>query len=389
MADEMVVMHSTPVWLPQTQTWMYGQVSGLPDGVESHVVCQETANLDQFPVQRIHTPSELPSWRRLVDRSLRRLRLRRHSGLLADSVRRYRADIVHSHFGDVGWCDRKALSGSGARHVVTFYGLDVNYLPRRNAKWLTRYPELFISCDMILCEGPHMAQCIRNLGCPPEKVSVLHLGVSVREIAFRPRSWDGREALRFLIAASFIEKKGIPYALRALGRLRRQGVAIEVALIGDAPSGERGTKEKEEILATLREEGLEDCCRLLGYQPHAVLFAEAYRSHIFISPSVTAADGDTEGGAPVGLIEMMATGMPVLSTTHCDIPEVVVDGESGLLAGERDVDGLVRHLEWLVAHPERWRELEISARERVEMEFDVILQAGRLAAVYRSLAGKG
>ncbi len=70
----------------------------------------------------------------------------------------------------------------------------------------------------------------------------------------------------------------------------------------------------------------------MGYQPHSTLFAEAYRHHIFLSPSVTASTGDTEGGAPVSLIEMAATGMLIVSTTHCDIPEVIKHGVTGLLA---------------------------------------------------------
>jgi len=75
---------------------------------------------------------------------------------------------------------------------------------------------------------------------------------------------------------------------------------------------------------------------MLGFQPHAILFEEAYKNHIFLSPSVTALDGDTEGGAPVTIIEMAATGMPIISTKHCDIPEVIKDGVTGFLANERD-----------------------------------------------------
>ena len=111
--------------------------------------------------------------------------------------------------------------------------------------------------------------------------------------------------LRVLIAGSFREKKGIPYALEALGRLQQE-IPLEITIIGDA--SERGEAEKLQILDTIKTHNLWPKTRMLGYQPHAILLEEAYRHHIFLSPSVTASDGDTEGGLPVSIIEMAATG---------------------------------------------------------------------------------
>jgi colanic acid/amylovoran biosynthesis glycosyltransferase len=113
---------------------------------------------------------------------------------------------------------------------------------------------------------------------------------------------------------------------------------------------------------------------------------EARRHHVFLSPSVVAADGDTEGGAPVSLIEMSASGMMIVSTTHCDIPGVILDGQTGLLAPERDVDALVDHLHWIVSHPERWLDMQRAGRAHMEAEFDARRQGERLAAIYRELA---
>jgi colanic acid/amylovoran biosynthesis glycosyltransferase len=112
---------------------------------------------------------------------------------------------------------------------------------------------------------------------------------------------------------------------------------------------------------------------------------EARRHHLFISPSVVASDGDTEGGAPVSLIEMSATGLMIVSTTHCDIPSVIIDGKTGLLAAERDVDGLVERLRWIVANPSRWEEMRAAGRAHVEAEFDARRQGERLASVYRDV----
>lgn len=105
-------------------------------------------------------------------------------------------------------------------------------------------------------------------------------------------------------------------------------------------------------------------------------------SHISFT-SVTSKDGDTEGGAPVSLIEMSASGMPVVSTWHCDIPEVVEDGVTGLLVKERDVDGLVNALETLINNPDKWNNFGCSGRRRIEERHDIRNTVRKLEDIYK------
>jgi colanic acid/amylovoran biosynthesis glycosyltransferase len=112
---------------------------------------------------------------------------------------------------------------------------------------------------------------------------------------------------------------------------------------------------------------------------------ETYRHHIFLQPSVTASDGDTEGGAPVSIIEMMATGMPVVSTRHCDIPEVLGPELSDLLAPERDSAALADIIQSLCGDPGRWRAIAEYARHRIETEYNREVQAHRLIRHYRDI----
>jgi colanic acid/amylovoran biosynthesis glycosyltransferase len=243
---------------------------------------------------------------------------------------------------------------------------------------------MFDSVARVLCEGTHMAEGLRALGCPDEKVTVQHLGLDLERFAFRTRSWDGSGPLRVLLAGSFTEKKGLTLAVEALGALKER-VGIEATIVGDANREARNQEEKRRIEQAIARSGL--TVRMLGYQSHERLLAEADRHHLFISPSVTATDGDTEGGAPVTLIEMAALGLPVVSTRHADIPEVLPERLGCLLADERDVDGLVSRLEWLVDSPERWEPLTRAVRNHIESEYDVRQQAQRLAAVYLEVAG--
>ena len=377
------VIQSTPVWLPQTQTWMYNQAKYLSDDIESHIVCEKTENLDQFHLPDIHVIPPKSLLARYGNSGMKGSRLVRLFWLWLNCLK-IRPDVVHSHFGTIGWYDSLVIRITKVKHIVTFYGDDVNMLPTQYPSWRNRYNSLFESADLFLCEGPHMAECIKKLGCQQEKIRVHHLGVEVDKIPFKPRRWHPGETLRILISATFREKKGIPYALDALGRLKNEA-DFEITIIGDSTTTEKSRKEKECILKVIEKHKMKSIVKMFGFQPYSVLMEIAYKNHVFLSPSITAEDGDTEGGAPVTIIEMAATGMPVVSTRHCDIPEVIKNGCTGLLAEERDSEGLTYHLKWLIADPALWPKMIGAGRELIEKEFNVQRLAAKLGEFYKGL----
>lgn len=384
--ERLSVFHAIPLWLPLTETWLYDQIIELPDWVESHVAAETVINLDQFPFPNLHSFSGLPWLQRGWDRLIRKLRLRNHLGFFCEQARKTEAKILHSHFGNVAWANRKVATQCGMRHIATFYGLDVNHLPTVDPRWRARFVDLFADISLVLCEGPFMAASIVKLGCPEDKVRVHHLGVRTEDLPFRPRRWHPGETLRVLIAASFREKKGIPYAIAALGVLQREmPIQIELTVIGDSTGDSPSMAEKERIMAALESSGLKLNTRFLGFCPYETLMQEAYKHHIFLSPSVTASNGDTEGGAPIGILHMAASGMPVVSTRHCDIPNLLP--VSARLAEERDVQGLAGHLRWLVENPVAWEPQLVEARERVNLQFNSRLQGLRLANIYDEVTG--
>ena len=280
----------------------------------------------------------------------------------------------------------EAIRKMGLAHIVTFYGVDMSALLKSDARWIDRYHRLFDQVNGVLCEGPHMAKCLGEMGCPSEKLTVHHLGIDPADYPFMPRVWRQGETFRVLIASSFREKKGIPCALRAVAQLRKS-LPVEITIIGDAGQNAKSRREKIKILEVVDELGLSDAVRFLGYQPHEVLIAEAYRHHVFLSASRTASDGDSEGGAPVALLEMSATGMPVVSTRHADIPNLIEDGVTGLLADENDPLGLAESLFSLVESPESWLAMTRAARARIEAYFNAPRQGAVLESIYRSSLG--
>src|SRR5262249_40946871 len=142
---------------------------------------------------------------------------------------------------------------------------------------------------------------------------------------------------------TFREKKGIQYAVRGAALARRAGVRLELELIGDTlgKSGDRETVQA--VAALIGELGMADVVRRRKFLTFRELIELARRSHVFIAPSVTAANGDSEG-TPFVLQQMMATGMPVIATEHSDIP-YLLDELGGMLVPERDAPAIADHIQ--------------------------------------------
>jgi len=385
-AAPLVVVQRVRRWLRQTETWIYRQIVDLPPNVESHVVCDSREHADQFPYPRVHARQELPKWRRAVDVALTRTHF--HAGRYLGVVAlRTGARLLHSHFGNEAFRAMPTARALGLKHVVTFYGYDVSQLPR-SPIWRQRYGQLFQHVDRVLCEGPYMRDQVVALGCPPQRAHVQHLGVDLSRIAFVPRVWSPGHTLRVLMAGSFREKKGIPFGLSALAELkrRRPSQRLQVTIIGGAGASPEQRAEERAIHNVVSEQNLTEDVQFLGYQPYERLLTEARDCHLFLSPSVVAANGDSEGGAPVSIIEMAAGGMPVVSSLHCDIPNVLTGDARRFLAPERDVPALVRCLEELLDGAAQWPALTRQVRDDLERRFDARRLVADLAQHYFDVA---
>ncbi|MCP3905087.1 MAG: colanic acid biosynthesis glycosyltransferase WcaL [Planctomycetes bacterium] len=379
--DPMVVVHSVPgSSLPLTQGWLLEQVRRLPPRIESHVVSDEIDQTDRMPLSNVHT-ADRPGSRSPIAR----LHGRRSDDLLRKTVLDVRADVIHSHSGPEGWNNLRTAEALDVAHVVSFHGADVGQLPQRR-RWRSRYRSLFRSVDRVLCEGDHMADRLAELGCPQAKLLVHRIGVDLASLAYRPRTWDGHEPLRVLLAATFLEKKGLPLAVEALGRIA-EDVDLSITIVGDATPTAASRSEKARLETELDRSGLRSRTTCIGFQPWDVLLEEAYAHHLHIAPSLTASDGDTEGGAPITLIALVATGMPVVSTRHCDIPGVIWPGVTGYLAREHDVDDLELQIRRSIDGAPQWPKMLDAGLRWIADHFDAAAQGERLAELYERLVG--
>jgi colanic acid/amylovoran biosynthesis glycosyltransferase len=299
------------------------------------------------------------------------------------AVERYRPSILHSHHAHRAFADLGLRRRHDLPQVVSTYGADVWRYAMREG-WPGKFRRLFAECARVLAEGPAMAAKLEELGCPTDMIEVLHLGVDLDAIRPRKRRPDDDGTVRFLMCGRPTEKKGMLYGARAFALLARRHDRTRLTVIGTPTTGEHRAVVRE-VRRALAQGGCRDRVTWLGQQPFDEYMRLTREAHIFLSPSVLAADGDAEGGCPLTVIELAAAGMPVVGTDHCDIPEAVLDGESGFIVPQRDVEALAERMEHLVLHPEIWPEMGRAGRAHIEREFDRKRQAAKLEALYDRL----
>jgi len=297
--------------------------------------------------------------------------------LLAFS-RRDRAAVIHAHFAEDGLLAIEAHQDSGKPLVVTFYGRDIALAAFDPGERECLAP-LVENGTMFLVEGPHMKKLALRAGVPEDRIRIQRIGIDLQRFGFRPPEPVPAGPIRVLLASRFAKKKGIPFGLRAFALARRQAPRLELTLIGDGPQIEEVDRE----IARLSLD--EECLRRFPFLSHDDYARTVADTHIHLVPSVTASDGDSEGGAPTTLLEMQAMGKPIVATRHADIPYVVREGESALLADEKDVEGLAEALVRVATAPERWIEMGRAGRAQVEANHDVTKEIERLESLYDEL----
>jgi colanic acid/amylovoran biosynthesis glycosyltransferase len=296
-----------------------------------------------------------PHWallNRVFGRLIGRDNLRLYYALLA-----IRPAVVHAHFGPAGYEMLPYARDLGIPLLTSFYGYDASSLPRQPG-WTERLQRLFAAGAGFLVEGPAMARRLASLGCPGAKIHLVPITVEIERYAFRPRRLEGTKPLRILFVGRFVPKKGLKILLQALARARRDIGSFQLRVIG-------GGAEESDARHLTSELALEGQVQFLGFQPRSEVIRELDMAELLAVPSVTAPDGDTEGGAPTILLEAQALGLPVLATDHADIPFVVGDPYRPLLATEGSVESLADRLVALRANAHRWQEFAVAGRDHV------------------------
>ena len=288
------------------------------------------------------------------------------------------ADVFIAHFGPAGVTAAKLreLGVIRGKIATIFHGIDISSREVLN-HYTPEYQQLFRRGDLMLPISDLWAGRLQKMGCPREKIAVSRMGVDMTRFSPRPVKAPATP-LEIISVARLTEKKGLHVAIEACRQLKEQGVAFRYRILGIGPWERR--------LRTLIEQyQLEDVVEMPGFKPSHEVKAMLDDADVFLLPSVTGADGDMEG-IPVALMEAMAVGIPVVSTLHSGIPELVEADKSGWLVPENDARALAQRLAaFSQLDTDELAPVVKRAREKVEHDFNQQVINRELASLLQAL----
>jgi glycosyltransferase involved in cell wall biosynthesis len=290
--------------------------------------------------------------------------------------------LIHAHFGPDGIYAMRLAQALGVPFLVTFHGFDITCSDRALARtllpsnlgYLMRRGEMKRAAGAFIAVSKFIRTLLLEQGFPAEKIRQHYIGVDTHR--FSPAERPGPRA-HLLCVGRHVEKKGIDVLLRAFARVAPRFPGVDLLQVGSGPL----TPMLKNLAGSL---GIGDRVRFLGARPHEEVRRMMQEAYAFVLPSRTAATGDSEALGIV-FLEAAACGRPVLSTVHGGIPEVVLHGETGLLAVEGDPESLAAHLATLLGDRALAEAMGRRGRDYVCAGFDLVRQTEKLEGIYREL----
>ncbi len=302
-------------------------------------------------------------------------------GLLGED----RFDIVHTHLAHGNLYGRTAAFLRRVPVTSTYH--DTDYEPEvlldnpGLRRWKQRVYQLADgatsrSCARVIAVSEFLAaSVVRRLRLSAEAVEVIYNGVvDLADVTADLRRQRRRElglpdAPLVVQVGRLSAQKGQLHAVRAAALLRSTHPDVRWVLVGDGP-------QRAEIEAERGRLGVTDVVQLVGGRADVPRFLEAV--DLFVFPSL-------HEGLGIAVLEAMAHGLPVVAFGTGPIPEVVAEGETGLLVPLCDDAALARAAGELLGEPDRARAMGARGRERVRERFLMARTAERHAAFYRRL----
>jgi colanic acid/amylovoran biosynthesis glycosyltransferase len=337
------VLHLVDTFGARSQTFIYTYVTNHRT-FTAQVLCRQRDLEAEFPFTELAVVPETwsrahPSrwWSLVAGRLTGRTPWQRR---IEEHIRAAGPDVLHAHFGQVAARVLPATEHLTIPLITSFYGLDATgFANSRVGRALL--PRVFAAGALFLAEGPVMRQRLITLGAHPDRVRIVPIAIDLTRY---PKWSPAHDDPFVLFVARFVEKKGLPDAVAAFAAARAAHPHLKMRIIGDGPEQQRAHTAAIAL-------GVHDHIEWLGPRPHAECIEHLRRAAVLIQPSATAADGDTEGGAPTTLIEAQAIGTPIVTTRHADIPHVAPEAAGIHLADEHDIRSLAAGMVRLVSNP--------------------------------------
>lgn len=346
-------------YLPLSETFVYEELVHLRSFFP--ILCaKQLLNLQRFPFEPIFQYQKAEE--------------------LRDVLRQQRVRLIHARFGRTGAELLDVKNAEQLPLLTSFHGHD---LPTNQKIWRKRealLQRLFQEGEAFTATSQYMKKILVAYGCPAEKIYVHYSGIDVERFAYRKRCMPQKSPVILLSVGRLVEKKGMADLLEAFFRVQKKFPRIELRIAGDGPL----LKPLQRRAKQLR---LADHVVFLGALTHGQVAREMRRAHLFALASHTTRNGDQEG-IPNVLKEAMASGLPVVSTRHAGIPELVQDGKEGFLVAERDPRALAGRILELVEQPKLWNKMGRKGRKKVLEFFHLQTQVRELENIYTRMIRK-
>ena len=292
-------------------------------------------------------------------------------------------DLVLCHFGPTGDLMVRLRKALGARWPIAtfFHGYDLSVL--LDQKGFGIYNQLLQDGDFFFPVSSFLHERLVTMGAAANRTAVQRMGVRPQTAwpqTKRDLARVGNE-FSFVSVGRLVEKKGLEFAIRAIALCRQMSpeIKMNLCIVGDGPLLEKF----RDIVVDLK---LEEIVLLYGSGPREEVKARLLAANAFVLPSVTTETGDIEG-IPVAISEAMAMGLPVISTYHSGIPEIIEHGVNGLLVPERNVHALADAMCRIARDRSLAYRLGQAGREKVERDLNLDRWNDVLTERIRVLAG--
>jgi colanic acid/amylovoran biosynthesis glycosyltransferase len=243
-------------------------------------------------------------------------------------LRKCKVDVVLAEYGSSAVSVMDACSEAAVPLVAHFHGWDA-YSEYELKKNEVAYKNLFKQASAVIAVSSHMREQLLKLGASPEKTYYNSCGTAISSSIHANPDQAGK---RFLMVGRLTEKKAPFLSILAFFQVLSRHSDARLDIIGDGSL-------RNVCIQLCRGLGIADQVVFHGAQPHGEVVNLLKQSRCFIQHSVHAIDGDHEG-TPVGVLEAMGMGLPVVATRHGGIMDVIEDGVSGSLVDEFDINGM-------------------------------------------------
>lgn len=292
------------------------------------------------------------------------------------TLREQHAQLLHIYFGHIGVLLLPLIKARPVPMIVSFHGAD-SMVDMEKSAYRSLTQTMLDSVDLVLARSQSIVDRLIMLGCRKNRIRIHRTGIPLGELQFRPRSIPVDGKWHIVQACRLIKKKGLPVTLRAFA-----------AFAGDFPEATLTIAGEGPLLSSLKdlakELGVKDRVSFPGFLSAIDLHRLYYEAHLFMHPSELAPDGNQEG-VPNSMLEAMATGLPVVATTHGGIPEAIEDGVSGILVEERNDHALADAMRKLASDEALYRSIGEAASRAVSAKFEISNQIHTLEGYYREV----